>query len=72
MKEAFEALQSELESCASEEREYHDNMPEGLQNSDKGTQADEAASALEECDDECNTILGALDELIEKINKAIE
>lgn len=32
---------------AEAEREYYDNMPEGLQSGDKGTTAEEAATTLE-------------------------
>ena len=51
--------------CASEERDYYDNMPEGLQASDKGEKADSDATALDECD-------SALDECINAINEAVE
>lgn len=37
-----------LESVSGEEREYYDNMPENMQSGDKGTRAEEAATALEE------------------------
>ncbi|GHT57923.1 hypothetical protein FACS1894109_11090 [Spirochaetia bacterium] len=37
----------ELESIKSDEEEYHDNMPEGLRDSDKGYAADEAISNLD-------------------------
>lgn len=46
-----------LETCASEEREYYDNMPEAIQAGDKGSRADQvatdfegAASSLDEID----------------------
>lgn len=51
----LETLRSTAEEMAdelaSEEREYYDNMPESLQGSEKGEQADAAATALEEVRD---------------------
>lgn len=47
IKDEFEEIASILRTCADEEREYYDNMPEGLQNSEKGQQADSAADALD-------------------------
>lgn len=49
--DAVDQLQSALstlETCRDEEREYYDNMPEGLQNSTKGEAASEAADMLDE------------------------
>lgn len=47
----LEALKSEIqgmvESVRDEEQEYYDNMPEGLQQSDRGYRAEEAASQLD-------------------------
>lgn len=40
--------QSIIETCANDEREAYDNMPEGLQSSEKGEKADEYATQLEE------------------------
>lgn len=42
-----EDLHSQLEALKDEEQEYYDNMPEGLQNSDKGSVAQEAIDNLE-------------------------
>lgn len=46
------ALMSEaksmLETVRDEEQEYYDNMPEGLQNGDKGCAAEEAISLIED------------------------
>jgi len=38
---------SEFQSLGEEMRDWYDNMPENLQGSDKGSQVEEAASALE-------------------------
>lgn len=48
----LEALRDEikdaLEAIRDEEQEYFDNMPEGLQQSDRGYAAEEAVNQLEE------------------------
>lgn len=51
-----------IDNAASEEREYFDNMPENMQGGDKGTKADEAASALEEVSGEIYDMLGKIEE----------
>lgn len=47
----LDALKSEIqemvETVRDEEQEYYDNMPEGLQQSDRGYKAEEAASQLD-------------------------
>ncbi|QDF16016.1 hypothetical protein H3N89_gp51 [Microbacterium phage MonChoix] len=41
-------IQEAIEQVRDEEQEYYDNMPEGLQQSDRGYAAEEAASQLDE------------------------
>lgn len=50
-----------LDQCASDERDYYDNMPENMQSGEKGQKAEEAADALEEASGEIDNILGNLD-----------
>jgi hypothetical protein len=50
--------------CAVEEREYFENMPEGLQSGEKGEAAEAAADILDEAIEE-------LDGAIEKIGEAL-
>jgi len=54
-----------IDQCANEERDYYDNMPENMQGSDKGTKADEDASALEDVASEIETQKDALGELVD-------
>lgn len=42
-----------LEECYEAEQEYYDNMPESLQQGDKGQTAEDAAIALSEAKDAC-------------------
>ncbi|USL89073.1 hypothetical protein SEA_KANNH_53 [Microbacterium phage KannH] len=41
-------IKEEIERIRDEEQEYYDNMPEGLQQSDRGYKAEEAASQLDD------------------------
>ncbi len=43
---------SALQQVAADEQEYFDNMPESLQQGEKGQKAEEAAQALQEAADE--------------------
>lgn len=45
--EQLENLKMEIETLQEIEQEAFDNLPEGLQQSDKGTAMEEASSALE-------------------------
>lgn len=49
-----ETAASEVESLKDELQEWHDNMPENLQDGDKGSQLDDAVQALEELYDKLN------------------
>lgn len=42
-----------LEECYEAEQEYYDNMPESLQQGEKGQAAEDAATALSEAKDAC-------------------
>lgn len=53
-----ESLKDELENICSDEQDYFDNMPENLQGSQRGMDAEEA--------------IDAMDEAIESMNNAIE
>jgi exonuclease VII small subunit len=47
MEDLVSAAQSEVESLGSELRDWHGNLPEGINSSDKASEIDEAASTLE-------------------------
>ncbi|QQS31880.1 MAG: hypothetical protein IPM50_09320 [Acidobacteriota bacterium] len=46
--EKLEEAQVQLSALAEEERDYFDNMPEGIQTSEKGEKADDIATQLED------------------------
>jgi len=64
----IDEAKSIIENCASEEREYYDNMHENLQSGEKGSQADQAASMLEEAQSSLEEI--DIDDLVSKIEEA--
>lgn len=47
LEDLLSAAQSEVETLAGELRDWHGNLPEGINNSDKAGEIDEAASTLE-------------------------
>ena len=62
----LEELQAEVASIAEEEREAYDNMPEGLQESEKGQQISENADDLDSIDSDFESLLDTLRELSER------
>jgi len=48
--------------CTDEEQEYFDNMPEGLQGSEKGDQASETIDELQNVVEELNDLMGRIEE----------
>lgn len=59
------ALRSRVEDLQNGEQDYFDNMPENLQQSERGEKAEQAASRLEDA-------LTAFDEIEEALNEAAE
>ncbi len=58
-------LRSRIETIQSEEQDAYDNMPEGLQQSERGQKAEESCSRLEDA-------LTAFDDLESALNDASE
>ena len=54
-----------LEVCASEESEYHDNMPESIQSGERGERAQAAVDALTEAADALNEAMYRIQEVAE-------
>lgn len=55
---------SELEDILNDEQEAFDNMPEGLQCSERGEQSEEAIGILED-------VLSSLEEIVENLEEVI-
>lgn len=58
-------LRYRVEELQNEEQEAYDNMPEGLQQSERGEKAEQAASALDNA-------LTAFDDIESSLNEALE
>ena len=70
LKTLKDEIESGLETVRDEEQEYYDNMPEGLQQSDRGYRAEEAANSLTEALGQLQDI--DLDELTSYLDGAAE
>jgi hypothetical protein len=57
-----EELKSELENICSDEQDYFDNMPENLQGSMRGMDAEEAIDAMNEAIESMSNAIGAAEE----------
>lgn len=62
----LEVLQSEIQSLAEEERECFDNMPEGLQESERGSAIEDNADDLDETDSDFESLLDTLNDIMER------
>lgn len=56
------SIAEELDALRDEEQDYYDNMPESLQNGDKGQTAEQAAQSLTEAHEALTALHDALDE----------
>ncbi|MEM1046506.1 MAG: hypothetical protein AAGL24_10155 [Pseudomonadota bacterium] len=61
----IDELKADVEIIRDEEQDYFDNMPEGIQDGEKG---EVAQSAIDSLDDAVNTI----DDIVESLNSAAE
>ena len=59
----LEALREELADVQSQEQEAFDNMPEGLQASEKGQAVEEAADNLQTACDDLENVVSSLNEI---------
>lgn len=62
----LEVLQSEIQSLAEEERECFDNMPEGLQESERGSAIEDNADDLDDTDSDFESLLDTLNDIMER------
>lgn len=61
----LEDLAADLEALAGEERDAFDNMPESLQQGERGQQTEAAADALDEAVSELQTALNNIEQASE-------
>ena len=63
--EKLENLCADLEAVASEERECYDNLPESLQESERGSAMGEAADEMDDICSELSDLKGRVQEVID-------
>lgn len=72
--EDADALKDEIETVQGEEQEGYDNLPESLQQGERGQTMEQAAEALGEAadqlEDALTTAIGTLDEVLASLIKA--
>lgn len=61
----LEGVYEALEEIAEEERESFENLPEGIQDSEKGQLLDAYADAIEYAYEELNGVMGQLTDILE-------
>ena len=61
----LEEAKTDIESIAEEEREAYDNLPEGIQESDKGDAMYENADNLDQAASDLDDLISNLNEIIE-------
>lgn len=75
----LENLKEDITDVRNDEQEAFDNLPEGLQSSEKGSSMEEGISAIDGCADATEELLDVLknlddtfDDIIEKLKTATE
>lgn len=56
-------MKAEIENMQEDQQEKYDNLPEGLQDSEKGEALEEAANTLEEVSDSVDSAIESLQEI---------
>lgn len=62
--EDMENIKSELETICSDEQDYFDNMPENLQGSQRGMDAEEAIEQMEEAVSYIEDAISIIEEIV--------
>jgi len=62
IRDQLDSLKSDIEGIAEEERDYISNMPENMQQGEKGQAAEEKADALEAAANSLDEALSSLDD----------
>jgi len=64
VQEKIAGLLEELDEIRTEEEEAYDNLPESLQESERGAAMEEAIGTLDEAYDDLENVSGTLEELL--------
>lgn len=70
--ELEDTIQGDLENVRDEERDYFDNMPESLQQGERGQAAEQAADALDNACDKIAEAVEALQEAFGNLEEAAQ
>jgi F0F1-type ATP synthase membrane subunit b/b' len=70
--ETMQELHATLESLRDEEQEAFDNLPEGLQQADRGQSMEAIASALDDAVDTLSSALGDIDNVADDFISALD
>ena len=62
--EDMENIKGELETICSDEQDYYDNMPENLQGSQRGMDAEEAIEQMEEAVSSIEDAISVIEEMV--------
>jgi len=62
--EDMENIKSELETICSDEQDYFDNMPENLQGSQRGMDAEEAIDQMEEAVSSIEDAISIIEDIV--------
>lgn len=68
--DVLEDYKTDINDIRDAEQEYYDNMPEGLQNGEKGEAASNAVSELEGAAESLEEAVTSLGEILEKLDDA--
>lgn len=72
LKETLEAIASEIEDVYNEEDECYNNLPEGLQQSQRGYAMEDAISNLGDADSTASGMVDTIDEIISYLEDAAQ
>lgn len=67
-RQRFDSIKADLEGIKDDEQEYFSNMPENMQQGERGSAAEQAVNELEEASCCIDNVLESMDELIEKLD----
>jgi predicted nucleic acid-binding Zn-ribbon protein len=70
LKDQISNFTSDLEELESEEQDAHDNLPESLQNGEKGENMDSAIENISSAKDEVESAVSSLEEAMSYLQEA--
>lgn len=65
LSEQLSTIKDELENLMSEEQDYYDNMPEGIQAGEKGDKSEEALGEMQSAIDGIDDVISSLENSVQ-------